>query len=160
MLNDAIKEEKGETVKAEKADCLIDFKLDAHIPEKYIEAFSQRISMYRRIAGIETEEDRQDVTDELIDRFGEPPGEVMDLMKIALIRSRASDCGISEIKERNGAVEIGFYRFSPEYLNRVLSKFGQNARFRNSAKPYLSVKIAEGDTAMNTADKILSALGS
>lgn len=160
MLNDAIKEEKGETVKAEKADCLIDFKLDAHIPEKYIEAFSQRISMYRRIAGIETEEDRQDVTDELIDRFGEPPGEVMDLMKIALIRSRASDCGISEIKERNGTVEIGFYRFSPEYLNRVLSKFGQNARFRNSAKPYLSVKIAEGDTAMNTADKILSALGS
>ncbi len=158
MLNDAINEEKGEKVKSE-ADCLIDLKMSAHIPENYINVLSQRIAMYRRIAGVKTEEDLRDVLDELIDRFGEPPREVQDLLSVAIIRSKAVTLGISEILERNGRILVYFSSFSPDYLPKIIKEFGNNSYFKPGEKPYLSVKIGEHDKAFATAEKILKVLG-
>ena len=99
LLEDAVKLERGEQVEEEN-ECMVDMQLDAHIPESYITDLSQRLYMYRRIAEIRSEDDILDVTDELIDRYGEPPKSVSGLMRIALLRSRAAQNGIYEISQR------------------------------------------------------------
>lgn len=97
LLAEAVGEEKGEEVKDSSKDCLIDLHIDANIPKKYIENVPHRLAMYRRIADIRTQEDADDVIDELIDRFGEPPQSVMGLIDIALLRAAAVENGITEI---------------------------------------------------------------
>lgn len=93
LLNEAITREKDGLPSAEERDCLIDVQLEAHIPENYISDLRQRLEMYRRIADIRSGEDSMDVTDELIDRFGEPPESVNGLIEVALLRNRASALG-------------------------------------------------------------------
>ena len=98
ILADAIEENRenagGET-DSEKTytpqkDCLIDIQIDAHIPESYIYSVPHRLSMYRRIADVRTNEDAMDVTDELIDRFGDPPKSVLGLIEVSLLRNTAA----------------------------------------------------------------------
>ena len=102
LLGDAVSEEKGEENPDRDIDCLVDIHIEAHIPEDYIENLNHRLEIYRRISEIRTEEDLRDVTDELIDRFGDPPKSVLGLLTIALVRSKAEGSGIYEIKQRDG----------------------------------------------------------
>jgi len=103
MLSEAVAEEKAVTEGTSPAqassmrDCKIDLPIDAHIPEHYISSVSHRLGMYRRIAEIRGQEDADDVLDELLDRFGEPPAPVMGLIHIAQIRAAAARRGIFEI---------------------------------------------------------------
>ena len=77
LLGEAVKMEKGELpVAPVDNECLVDMQVQAHIPERYIENLSQRLDIYRRIAGIKTQDDALDVLDELTDRFGKPPASV------------------------------------------------------------------------------------
>lgn len=82
LLSDAIAEKKGEKPAKRTYECQIDLRLDAHIPEEYISELSQRIDVYKKIAAICDESDSMDVTDELIDRFGEPPAAVLSLIDV------------------------------------------------------------------------------
>ena len=103
MLSEAVAEEKaaqeGTSVKETTSmrDCKIDLPIDAHIPESYVSSVNHRLGMYRRIADIRNQEDADDVLDELLDRFGEPPAPVTGLIHIALIRAAAAQHGIFEI---------------------------------------------------------------
>ncbi len=106
LLDEAVKEQRGEeTVK--QPECLVDVKVDAFIPEDYISNQAQRISCYKRIALIRNEDDAYDVTDELIDRYGEIPTPVEGLIEVAQIRSKAQSAGINEIIQ--GKDGISFY---------------------------------------------------
>lgn len=157
MLHDAISEEKGE--KPEKAnECSIDLKVNAHIPESYITGFTQRISMYRRIASIKNKEDLSDVLDELIDRFGEPPKAVEELLSVAIIKASAAEIGVSEIVERVGRILVYFNNFLPEYLPKIISEFKNNAYFKSGEKPYLAVKINNGENSISVTEKIIETL--
>ena len=81
LLNEAVTLMKGEEpVRPVDQECLVDLQVQAHIPESYIGSLSLRLDVYRRIAEVETQEDAMDVTDELIDRFGEPPASVKGLV--------------------------------------------------------------------------------
>ncbi|MDE7137250.1 MAG: transcription-repair coupling factor, partial [Ruminococcus sp.] len=83
LLSEAVAEEKGE--KPEKIpECLIDIQIDAHIPEKYISSLNQRIDIYRKIMIVNNKEDKADLIDELIDRYGEPPKSVLGLIEVSL----------------------------------------------------------------------------
>ena len=90
MLSEAIAEERGEKPQKPEEECLIDLQVEAHIPEEYIESIPQRLSIYRRIADIRTPDDVEDVYDELIDRFGDPPPSVQGLVNVSLLRNSAS----------------------------------------------------------------------
>ena len=107
LLNDAVLEEKGEKVK-EREDCTVSFAHDAYIPDKYVRYPGQRMTLYKRIALIRNKYDADDIADELLDRFGEMPNTVDNLLRIALIRSQAEDLGIKQIIEMNG--EVRFYQ--------------------------------------------------
>ena len=101
LLSEAIAEERGE--KPERAsDCVVDIQIDAHIPETYIESLAQRIDAYKKIAVINTAEERSDLLDEFIDRYGDPPKSIIGLLDVSLLRNTAACLGITEITQRNG----------------------------------------------------------
>lgn len=97
ILDESIKEVRGEAQPAAKPECLVNLDLDAHIPASYIADEGQRMDIYRRILAIQTAEDWHDVIDELIDRFGDPPLAVVNLVDISFVRAQATAMGISEI---------------------------------------------------------------
>ena len=112
LLDEAVKERDGDTAHANKKECLIDIRINAYIPETYIPSSAQRISCYRRIAMIKTEQDSLDVTDELIDRYGDVPKSVYGLVQVALLRQMAEKAGIDEIVQSGD--NLLFYTEKPD----------------------------------------------
>lgn len=144
LLSDAVSEEQGTEIKTQ-VECVIDIRLDAHIPERYIENLSQRIDIYKKIASVQNNEDVLDVTDELIDRFGDPPDAVKGLIDVALIRNTASGLGIREIQQRDGNMLL-----YPEHLDMasaalVASRMKGRIKLNAGTKPYLAVTVGKKD---------------
>ena len=110
LLNDAVLEEKGVEIK-EKRDCVISIDFDAYIPESYVEYPAQRMALYKRIALINDEYDADDIADELLDRFGEMPQAVDNLLRIALLRAQAIKCGLKQITQSGRDVRMYPYEF-------------------------------------------------
>lgn len=141
LLSEAIAEEKGE--QPEKIpECLVDIQIDAHIPEKYISSLNQRIDIYRKIMTVNHDDDKTDLIDELIDRYGEPPKSVIGLIDVSLLRNKAAHLGITEISQKNGSMY-----FYTEYMNTdqiaALSKaYKGKITFNGLGKSYVSVKIS------------------
>lgn len=159
LLSEAVSEEKGEIPEAPEKDCLIDIRIDAYIPDDYIESLPQRLSVYKRIADIRTEEDASDCLDELIDRYGDPPKSVEGLIKVSLLRNTASQLGIYEIGQK--ADSLLLYTQLPD-MNTIafLGRF-MKGRILVSAgsKPYITVKKLANQTpleALTEALKIMS----
>ncbi len=156
LLEEAVQEEKGETPKP-RAECSASLSLDASLPDTYVPDAGQRVDLYRRIAMIHTEDEKRDILDELIDRFGDPPHETSQLLNIALLRSRASDAGISEIKQKDGHIMLFFTKADfgkvselcsePQFKGRLLLNAGQ--------QPYLSLKLKKGENPLDMANKLV-----
>lgn len=106
LLEEAVNEEKGIKPSVKK-DCLLDINCDAYIPESYVISPKTRIDFYRKIALLESVDDKDDLCDEMIDRFGDIPKSVENLMDISLCRNLASSCNISKISQ-NGMI-ISFF---------------------------------------------------
>lgn len=159
LLEEAVLEEKGEKP-AEKPECKIDLSVPASIPASYISSAFERMDLYRRIARIETEEDADDIRDELIDRFGDYPAETDTLIKISLLRRHASDAGISEITDSGGV--ISFFFASPVF--EVISKlFGIDVLkgkmlLKAGDRPHISVRVKPGENRFALAELIVTAL--
>ena len=158
LLNEAVAMLKnGEAAYVPKKDCLVDIQIDAHIPESYIESYPQRIAIYKRIADIHTPEDALDVTDELIDRYGEPPKAAMGLIKVALLKNTAADNGITEITQRGNALILFVGALSKETLTS-LSVLRGRVTANASAKPYYAVRLKPGQSALEALEETLGAL--
>jgi len=127
LLNEAVLEERGEVVKP-KPDCTVSLKCDAFIPEKYVEFSAQRMGLYKRMAMIETPEDKDDILDELIDRYGDVPKPTMNLLNIALVRSAAMKCGVSSIVEDVSDVRIYPEDFDMEIWSELSDIFKNRLR--------------------------------
>ncbi len=133
LLNEAVLEEKGEKPEP-KIDCTVSLKCDAFIPETYVPYSSQRMGLYKRMANIETVEDKDDILDEIIDRYGDIPKPTMNLLNIALVRSAAIKCGISSLVEDQSEVKIYPVEFDMEiwsmlsdhYKNRLRVSMGDS----------------------------------
>lgn len=121
-------------------ECLIDIQLDAHIPERYIENISHRLGIYRRIAEIKTDADAEDVIDELIDRFGEPPESVKGLISISLLRNIASNYGIYEISQKGDSLLLYVKDINMEDVSRLAGSMRGRIMVSATNKPYITVK--------------------
>ena len=127
LLDEAVLEEKGEAPKA--PDCTADLNVTANVDKSYVSRGEERMDLYRRMAAIRSEEDADDLLDEIVDRYGEPPKGVLNLIDIALLRANARACGIQDIKQKAGDVlftlsNLNFEAVSalcadPEYKTRV-----------------------------------------
>ena len=108
MLNEAVREEKGEAA-AEDFETTIDLDMDAYVPESYIPDEYQKLDIYKRIAAISSEEDYDDMLEELLDRFGEPSRAVQNLLAIARLKAMAHRLYITEVKQRGEEIRLGMY---------------------------------------------------
>ncbi|MCL2125048.1 MAG: transcription-repair coupling factor [Oscillospiraceae bacterium] len=142
LLEEAVMEEKGEKT-ASKADCPADLNVSASIPEKYVPSSQQRMDIYRRIALIRTQEDCEDMIDELIDRYGEPPPEVIALTSIAMLRSEASLAGITEISQKEGWINLKLNEFSFESVSSLyaLPEYSGRVKVLAGTSPAIALKI-------------------
>lgn len=156
LLEQAISEEKGEiTEQTEEKDCLIDLPIDAHIPEDYIESVPQRLQIYRRIADIKTDDDASDVIDELVDRFGNPPASVEGLIRIALLRGKASANDVYEITRQNDCVLLKLSAMNMEKIARAAGHF--KGRFVVKAGrdvPHIEVRLLKGEKQLSLIERI------
>lgn len=108
MLNEAVKEAKG-LEPEEQFDTTIDIETDAYIPPSYISNEYQKLDIYKRIASVETEEESEEMLEELIDRFGEPPKSVLNLLAIARLKALAHSLYICELTQRGDEIKITMY---------------------------------------------------
>ncbi len=156
LLEEAVHESKGEKV-AVKPDCSADLAISANIPASYVENQEQRMDLYRRIAHIRTEEDADDMVDELIDRFGDPPREVNALIHVALLRGEAADTGITEITEKDGKLIFTLGDFEPERVSALYSRpeYLKRIKIEAGAKPKMSLKLKPSDRVLETAVQLV-----
>lgn len=140
LLSEAITEEKGEV--PEKApECLVDIQIDAHIPENYISSLNQRLEIYKRIMTITADEDKSDLIDELIDRYGDPPKAVIGLIEVSLLRNKAAHLGITEISQKNGQMYFYTQYLGTSQIAALSAAFKGKITFNGSGKSYVSIKI-------------------
>lgn len=156
LLDEAIKEERGEKVES-KAECAADLAISANIPESYVPSSTQRMDLYRRIALISTEEDADDIIDELIDRFGDPPSSVNALVSVALLRSDAGRAGITDISQKSGKLLFRMDDFSMDSLTVLLGMPEYRGRIQvvPGAVPCVSLKLQPKIHTLDQARKFV-----
>ncbi|MBS6641503.1 MAG: transcription-repair coupling factor [Clostridiaceae bacterium] len=156
LLEEAVQEEKGETPKP-RVDCAAELLLSANLPSGYVPDAGQRVDLYRRIALIRTEEQKSDMLDELIDRFGEPPVEAVALLDIALLRSQASEQGISEIKQQDGRLLLTFAETDFARLSALCGDdtFRGRLLLNAGSSPYLSLRLNKGEQPLDMAETLV-----
>jgi len=158
MLAEAVAEEKGEKViRRSEAECSVDLPIEAHIPEKYIDATTVRLDVYRMIADIRSDDDASDVTDELIDRFGDPPESVMGLIRVALARNRAALLGFSEIKYNHGNLLFFLAGEDIEKITAMAGALSGRTMLSLGSKNYLTVRPDKKLSLIDNVTAILKA---
>ncbi len=158
LLSDAIAERKGEASSTRCEECVVDLRIDAHIPESYISNLSQRIDIYKKIAAVATDEDAMDLYDELIDRFSDPPEAVRGLVEVSLIRNRAANLGIKEISERGDSILFEIDKVEIEKLSNLASSMRGRVLVNAGSKPYIKVKLSPKERTAQTINQVLSYL--
>ncbi len=157
MLSDAVSEKKGEKVKEELA-CSIDVRADAHLPESYIEDINQRIDIYHKIAAIRNGADASDVLDELVDRFGDPPASVENLVYVALIKSILSENNFFEVRQQANSLLLYPLALDDGIVKKLIGVLGTRVTATAGLKPYIAVKCAQNQPAVETLKETAAAL--
>ncbi len=155
LLNEAILEEKGETPE-KMQECTIDLDVNAYIPEKYIKVPSQRIDVYKKVALIETKEDLIDVTDELLDRYGDIPKPVDDLLKEALLSHKGKEAGICKIERRGANILIYPYVMNAGAWTAIAAENKGKILMNLGSRPYVSCKTDKNESVFTYIDRILT----
>ncbi|MCD7716123.1 MAG: transcription-repair coupling factor [Lachnospiraceae bacterium] len=148
LLNESVKELQGETPPQDEFETTIDLDIDAFIPERYIRSEAQKLDVYKRIAAIRTEEEQEDMLEELIDRFGEPPRAVQNLLAIARLRSQAHDAWIVELAQKGNEIRIRMYeraQIDVSKIDSLLKDYKGRLKFVFSPAPRKAPSNGQGD---------------
>ena len=142
LLDEVVKEMKGIEVKEEQ-DIQLDIDVSSYIPDNFIESNSQKIEIYQNIALCRTEEDVQNVIDEIIDRYGHMPEELENLIEIARIKNLCKEANVLKISQRKDKVVFYFdkSKFNPEIVDKLIKKYSSNIRFSTGVEPYITLNI-------------------
>ena len=147
MLNEAVADIKGISM-GEDFETVVDIDVDAFVPATYIRSESQKLDVYKRIATIATADELSDMTDELLDRFGDIPKQAITLMKTAYLKAIAHDAFIQEIKGNRKDIRIKMYpkaRINPAGIPEMVKKYGSRLRFTNGEVPYFTYYFSKED---------------
>ena len=162
MLDEAVKEEKG-IKQQEDFEITIDLEVNAFIPPKFIPNEFQKLDVYKRIAAIESQEEYEDMMEELLDRFGDPPKAVQNLLMIANLKAMAHKAYIREIKQSGQSVKISMFeraKVNPAGFPPILEKFKNNLTMRLEETPYfmLSLKGRKPKETLDVLDTLEAVL--
>ncbi len=145
LLDEAVLEERGEAPRI--PECTADLDITANIPQSYVPSSEQRMDLYRRMAAIRSDEDSDDLLDEIVDRYGEPPKGVMNLVDVALLRANARKVSITDIRQKGSEVWFTIYNLHFEAATALCTGTDYKDRlfFVPSAKqPTMRLKLAKG----------------
>ncbi len=145
LLDEVVKEMKGIEIKPE-IDIQIDLNVTSYIPDEYISDSNQKIEVYQNIALCRKEEDIQNVIDEIIDRFGNMPAELENLIDIARIKYLAKALSITKIASRKTAVVFTFEQNNFEIdIAYLVKQYGNKIKFSNGIKPMITLEIGSNN---------------
>lgn len=166
MLNEAVRQLKGGP-EAETFTTLIDLNVDAYIPEYYIKNEYQKLDIYKRIAAIESEEELEDMTEELIDRFGDIPKKVQQFLVIASLKSLAHSVYVTAIEQKGEEIRFTMYekaKIDPSGIPKFLDSYKNDLIFRAEEPPYFLYcrkgrnKKSNTENVLDTVRRILEDL--
>lgn len=159
LLSESINEVTG-NAKEDEVTTIVDFDMDAYIPEVYIENHNSRIDIYKKIASVENEVDSAEITDELIDRYGEPPKTVMNLINIAQIKNTASKLGIVEINAKRTTVNFKFEKthITPELYMALIKKIPNKFSISAAKETTIIYKNSEQDKLFENIKFVLQTI--
>ena len=145
LLDEAVLEEQGQAPKA--PDCTADLNVTANVDKDYVSRGDERMDLYRRMAAVRTQEDADDLLDEIVDRYGEPPKGVLNLIDIALLRAKAREVGIKDIKQKAGDVHFTLANLNFEAVGAICADADYKVRVAflpNAKEPTLRLKLSTG----------------
>ena len=138
MLNEAVRKLKGGEDE-ESFSTSVDLNIDAYIPESYIKNEYQKLDIYKRIAAIENEEEMDDMTEELIDRFGDIPKKVQQLLHIAALKGLAHSAYVTTVEQKGQDFKFTMYekaKIDPQKIPALLQSYRNDLVFRTEEPPY------------------------
>ena len=159
LLDEAVLEERGE--KPKEPDCTADLNVTANVSQDYVARGEERMDLYRRMAAIRTQEDADDLLDEIIDRYGEPPKGVLNLIDIALLRAEARACHVQDIRQKASEILITFSSLNFEAVSAICADPDyQNRLFfvATSKVPALRLKLHSGTDSLKQAKVFIARL--
>lgn len=144
LLDEVMKETQGIQVQEEK-DIQIDLNISSYIPDDFIKDSSQKIEIYQNIALCRTEEDIQNVIDEIIDRYGKMPDELENLIEIVRIKELARKSSITKIAQRMENIVFYFEdnNYPENMINILIQRYGIRIKFSTGIEPYITLKNAK-----------------
>ena len=157
LLNEAVAVEKGIDV-MDNFETKIDISIDAFIPSDYIKNEYQKLNVYKQIASIESEDEYRDMQDELIDRFGELPRNVENLLSIALIKALAHKAWITEISNLGPQLKFAMYyeaKIDVARIQEVIDKYKDKMKFITDANPFFEYTMERSTNDMKEYKQII-----
>ena len=159
LLEEAVLEERGEKP-VEEVACTADLDVTANLDKQFVSSGEQRMDLYRRMAAIRSQEDADELLDEIVDRYGDPPRGAMNLIAIALLRARAAAAGISDISQKGKTVIFTLAKFEFETVAAICGSEAYKRRIflsPKTEKPLLTLKLAANDNPLKAAEEFVRA---
>ena len=160
LLDEAVLEERGE--KPKEPDCFADLNVTANVDKDYVSRGEERMDLYRRMAAIRTQEDADDLLDEIIDRYGEPPKGVLNLVEIALLRANARKVGVCDIRQKASDVLFTLTKLNFDAISALCaeSDYKNRLQFVATAKePTLRLRLVSGTDSLRQAKAFIDRYG-
>ena len=145
MLNDAVRKQKGEVKDENDFETTIDLNVDAYLPSSYVKNEVLKLELYKRIASLSNEEEYDDMMDELIDRYGNIPTAVMNLLQVALLKSEAHRAYITQLEQKGEQVFLTMYpkaRIDVEKIDPLLKARRNELKFKPGENPVFIADIS------------------
>ena len=157
LLDEAVLEERGEAPR--EVDCTADLNVTANVDKDYVARGEERMDLYRRMAAIRSQEDADDLLDEIIDRYGDPPKGVLNLIDIALLRANARKVNIRDIRQKAGEIqfvlgELNFQAFSD--LCQEAAYKGRVQLIASAKQPTMRLRLATGVDSLKQCKLFIS----
>jgi transcription-repair coupling factor (superfamily II helicase) len=166
LLNESVREIQGQTAPKEEYETVLDMDIDAFIPERYIRNEYQKLDIYKRIAAIQSEEEYDDMLEELMDRFGEPPRSVQNLLMIARLRAMAHEAYITELTQKGDEIRIVMYekaQIDTTKIDGLLKSYRGRLKFQIAETPcfiYIRPRVnkKENENVIQTVKELVEAV--
>ncbi|MDR0890423.1 MAG: transcription-repair coupling factor [Oscillospiraceae bacterium] len=156
LLEEAVLEERGEKPLAE-VSCTADLDVTANIDKDYVSSGEQRMDLYRRMAAVRSQADADELLDEIVDRYGDPPKGVMNLIDVALLRAQAAAAGICDIAQKGRTIRYTLENFDFNVVSAVCAQYQKRAFLApNSEKPVLTVNLAAKENPLAAARQFVN----
>jgi len=144
MLNEAVKSTRGEMTEEDTYETTVDMDMDAYIPATYIKNEVQKLDIYKRIAEIENDEEMMDMQEEMMDRFGDMPSAVNNLLNIALLKAICHSIYVVGLVHKDTEVKLMMYpkaKLAVEKMPELMLKYKNNLKLIHQTNPYFLYQL-------------------